>query len=221
MGIDATSKQAMPDTRDQGDLDGLSSRELRRAYDRVAVGILIIDRAGVLLELNSAAAKVLAVVTDDDGVPNEPPQICVRVEGAPIADVIGSLPRGRWRTAQIRDAHGAVFDSRFTVCPDDTDLPPFAVVTIWQAARRGPDAAPERRRADGALRQRLSGLGLAHSEVEVAELLLQGHRVASIANELFLSTHTVRNRLKRIFAKLDVGSQVELVLLLRSLVDVG
>ncbi len=52
---------------------------------------------------------------------------------------------------------------------------------------------------------------LSPREVEVFELLLAGHRVATIADVLFLSTHTVRNHLKSIFRKTDVHSQAELI----------
>lgn len=54
-------------------------------------------------------------------------------------------------------------------------------------------------------------------EIEVVQLILAGHRIATIAELLFLSPHTVRNRLKRVFRSLDVRSQAELVTLLRSM----
>ena len=55
------------------------------------------------------------------------------------------------------------------------------------------------------------------AEIEVVDLLLLGHRVATIASLLFVSPHTVRNRLKSIFPKLGVHSQVELVRLARGM----
>jgi DNA-binding CsgD family transcriptional regulator len=42
-------------------------------------------------------------------------------------------------------------------------------------------------------------------------LLLEGHRVVSIAAELGVSEHTIRNHLKSIFRKLGIHSQAELV----------
>jgi DNA-binding CsgD family transcriptional regulator len=56
---------------------------------------------------------------------------------------------------------------------------------------------------------------LSHREREVLELLLGGQRVVSIADQLCLSGHTVRNHLKSIFRKLDVHSQAELIELFR------
>lgn len=56
---------------------------------------------------------------------------------------------------------------------------------------------------------------LSPRETEVLEHLLNGHRVTSIATELSVSEHTVRNHLKSMFRKLSVHSQAELVGLVR------
>lgn len=52
---------------------------------------------------------------------------------------------------------------------------------------------------------------LSRREREVLLSLADGNRVATIARSLFISPHTVRNHLKSVFAKLGVGSQVELL----------
>ncbi|MBW2447691.1 MAG: helix-turn-helix transcriptional regulator [Deltaproteobacteria bacterium] len=52
---------------------------------------------------------------------------------------------------------------------------------------------------------------LSPRELEVLELIRNGYRVATVARRLFISPHTVRNHLKRIFLKLEVGSQGELL----------
>jgi DNA-binding CsgD family transcriptional regulator len=57
---------------------------------------------------------------------------------------------------------------------------------------------------------RLSG-----RELEIVMRLLDGDRVPSIAGSLFLSPSTVRNHLSAVFRKLRVGSQQELIHLLR------
>ena len=57
---------------------------------------------------------------------------------------------------------------------------------------------------------------LSAREREVATLLLAGHRVTTIAEDLYVSPHTVRNHLRSMFRKLDVGSQAELMRRLRS-----
>ena len=58
-------------------------------------------------------------------------------------------------------------------------------------------------------------------EREVLEHLMQGSRVQSIANALFISQSTVRNHLKAIYRKLDVSSQAELIEKVRSLARPG
>jgi DNA-binding NarL/FixJ family response regulator len=60
---------------------------------------------------------------------------------------------------------------------------------------------------------------LSPREVEVLELIRNGYRVATVARRLFISPHTVRNHLKRIFLKLEVGSQAELLEKLKPLND--
>lgn len=51
---------------------------------------------------------------------------------------------------------------------------------------------------------------LSKREREIFDLIVDGNRVATVASELFLSEHTVRNYLKRIYQKLDVHSLGEL-----------
>jgi DNA-binding CsgD family transcriptional regulator len=58
---------------------------------------------------------------------------------------------------------------------------------------------------------------LSKREREVLARLVEGQRVPSIAEQLFISQHTVRNHLKSIFRKLDVGSQAELIERVREL----
>ena len=54
-------------------------------------------------------------------------------------------------------------------------------------------------------------LDLTSRELEVVRLLLSNGRVRSIAEQLDISPHTVRNHLRSIFRKLGVHSQVELI----------
>jgi DNA-binding CsgD family transcriptional regulator len=60
------------------------------------------------------------------------------------------------------------------------------------------------------------GLGrLSGRELEIVMRLMSGDRVPAIAESLFLSPSTVRNHLSAVFRKLRVGSQQELIHLLR------
>ncbi len=56
---------------------------------------------------------------------------------------------------------------------------------------------------------------LSDREREVVHALQRGLRVAEIAGQLHLSPHTVRNHVKRVFRKLGVHSQIELLAELR------
>ena len=58
---------------------------------------------------------------------------------------------------------------------------------------------------------------LSAREKEVLTYLVAGKRVPAIAEELFISPHTVRNHLKNIYSKLYVGSQSQLIELVRNL----
>ncbi len=54
-------------------------------------------------------------------------------------------------------------------------------------------------------------------EMDVLELLSIGDRVAAIAEQLFISEHTVRNHLKSMFRKTGTSSQAELIKFVRAL----
>ena len=56
-------------------------------------------------------------------------------------------------------------------------------------------------------------------EKEILQLLVAGERVPSIAKQLFISQHTVRNHLKSMYRKVEVGTQSELIHRVRSLSD--
>ncbi len=58
---------------------------------------------------------------------------------------------------------------------------------------------------------------LSKREREVLARLVNGDRVPTIAEKLFISQHTVRNHLKNIFRKLDVSSQGELIERIRAI----
>jgi two-component system nitrate/nitrite response regulator NarL len=57
---------------------------------------------------------------------------------------------------------------------------------------------------------------LSSRQWQVLVRLLRGERVPTIAHDLFLSPHTVRNYLAAIFERFDVHSQAELIALLRT-----
>jgi DNA-binding CsgD family transcriptional regulator len=54
---------------------------------------------------------------------------------------------------------------------------------------------------------------LTHGELRVVSLVAQGMSNRSIADELYLSRHTIDAHLKHIYLKLDIHSRVELTVL--------
>jgi PAS domain S-box-containing protein len=59
--------------------------------------------------------------------------------------------------------------------------------------------------------------GLSPREREVLHHLILGDRVSNIAEQLFISKHTVRNHLKSVYRKTGVNSQAEVIKWVRSL----
>jgi DNA-binding NarL/FixJ family response regulator len=58
---------------------------------------------------------------------------------------------------------------------------------------------------------------LHHPKLNDLSPLVAGDRVPTIADRLHISQHTVRNHLKSMYRKLDVGAQADLIALVRSL----
>lgn len=75
-----------------------------------------------------------------------------------------------------------------------------------------PDAEPGIERIGELSREHTSRLSA--REKEIVEALSTGRRVKEIAQDLVISTHTVRNHLKAIYRKLNVRSQFELISLM-------
>lgn len=63
--------------------------------------------------------------------------------------------------------------------------------------------------------------GLSGRQTEVLVALMSGDRVASIAKQLHISPHTVRNHLKVMYRHFGVGNQAELIEHVRALVSAG
>ncbi|EIV92434.1 LuxR C-terminal-related transcriptional regulator [Frankia sp. QA3] len=56
--------------------------------------------------------------------------------------------------------------------------------------------------------------GLTGRERQVTEYLIAGHKTAEIAERMWISRHTLRDHMKSIFAKMNVGSRPELTAIL-------
>jgi len=69
--------------------------------------------------------------------------------------------------------------------------------------------------ASGPVRSDFDLSQLSSRELEIVTRLMTGDRVPAIAKQLFLSEGTIRNHLSSVFGKLGVGTQQELIELLR------
>lgn len=86
---------------------------------------------------------------------------------------------------------------------------------ITRLARRIRSAMASQAVASAPLRRDVNLGRLGSRDLEIVTRLMVGDRVSSIAKLLFLSEGTVRNHLSSVFGKLGVGTQRELIELLR------
>jgi DNA-binding CsgD family transcriptional regulator len=94
--------------------------------------------------------------------------------------------------------------------------PPADVERLMRRLGRGIELAAVSRSMSAFPREGVPGLArLTAREIDIVGRLMAGDRVPAIAVALFISQSTVRNHLSAVFGKLRVGSQQELVALLR------
>jgi DNA-binding CsgD family transcriptional regulator len=108
----------------------------------------------------------------------------------------------------------------FTIVPDwdDQDLPGAASAAeraLWRLGS-GMEASAVSRELAGVAPGKVGDMQrLTTRELDIVGRLMGGDRVPAIATALFLSQSTIRNHLSAVFRKLKVGSQQELLDLLR------
>lgn len=91
----------------------------------------------------------------------------------------------------------------------------FIVVGIWIGQRTARPAAS--REAFEPNDQALDYLGISPRELEVLELLAQGHSNKEIGKTLFVSPNTVKTHLANLYQKLEVSRRTQAVQKARSL----
>lgn len=205
-------------------------------FDDLSEGVLVVDQAGHRVYSNPALnAFVAANACIPHGTIEPPPYVPADQRQRYLQAVQGSssllvldgsgtastslelVPAGKPRL-RTRVTIGAFSGSRgrFAVWLFKPELTP----TTWPAWMTRPNDGSSngfRHNVDGYLESR-SGTtvgSLTRREKDVLELLLEGHRVTSIARRLHVSPQTVRNHLKGVFRKLGAHSQVELIDALR------
>ena len=183
---------------DVGALLPIASAVLRRAQGRVAQStsarhpvVLILDAAGEIRSATAGASAVLdelrAEGLDEPGVPATIRAAATRARWSRSTSSFATRIRGR-------DGHW----SRLHVAPME-DPDGSVAVTIEQA--RPGDLVPIM----------LESYGLTDRETEVVLLLARGLSAKEIADELLISSHTVRDHVKAVYEKAGVNGKGELV----------
>ena len=90
----------------------------------------------------------------------------------------------------------------------------FTALGIWVGSRLtgGGGAAPFEKNV-----QAIEYLGISERQVEVLELLAQGHSNQEIADRLFVSPNTVKTHLANLYGKLEVSRRTQAVQKARAL----
>ncbi len=177
----------------------LVARVLKAAACRLNIAalgpgaMLVLDEHNRIEHLTTAAGDLLDELRTtvdgvaEPGVPSIVPAVATRARASRTASHVASRVRGssgRWL--------------RITAQPMEGES---GKVAVRIEPARASDLTPIL----------LESYGLTDREVEIVLLLARGLATKEIAAELSLSTHTVRDHIKSIFHKTDVGSRGELV----------
>jgi DNA-binding CsgD family transcriptional regulator len=160
-------------------------------------GLLVFDRSGRLVNLNDAGTAWLAELPGnamgDEGIPS-PVRVLLSHALAVAEGRAGGTPRMRLRTA--RGPWAVLHASHLPGTGEGGDL--LAVVVEPAASA---EIAP----------LIVQAYALTPREQQVISALARGLGTAEIAAELHLSTHTVRDHVKAVLAKLGASTRGELV----------
>lgn len=160
------------------------------ALDRVSDVVVLTDPGGQVQYLNRRADEVFVGVDGTD-----PTDSAIGMALASASELIGS---GDKRVVmQDVDANDASYVARTTRLPDRAR----AVMTTLHPRTPSPARLPV-------------WSVLTTREQQIAELASEGLTTRAIAQRAFISENTVKQHLKRIFAKTDVNSRAELVQLI-------
>jgi DNA-binding CsgD family transcriptional regulator len=193
-----------PEARLVASVSGLLAEGLRRAMLLEAIdgdtepapaGVALIAGDGSVVKADQAGGRWLAELAgaDDDGLPPAVAAVDARaraagrhaVDDGPVARVRIWTRSGRWLLV------------RASVLGDGDDALTAVLIEPLSAADLAPLVA--------------TAHGLSEREREVTQLVARGLSTTAIAERLFLSSWTVQDHLKRIFAKLGVSNRGELV----------
>jgi len=183
----------------------LSSRVwLVTAIEHSSSAVLVLDSRGSILFANDRADDLLSrqteeglsVITEDG---RTTPLLSVLIRLAAMVSPPERLP------LVISNGRAVEVSMHLSASPDD----PAARVCVVTLTEREALSVSD-------VRLYLEKRGISSREAEVVDGVLRGLRNAEIARELFICEYTVKDHLKRVFAKLGVSSRGGLVQALRA-----
>jgi DNA-binding CsgD family transcriptional regulator len=164
-------------------------------------GLLLFDRHGGLASANQEARRWLAELPHEQDLPSD---LGVGVPMWLLGTVFGALAVARGdgdgtARSRVRTRRGTWLVCHASLLCDADDLLTGVAVVIEPATAA--EIAPII----------VQAYDLTDREQQITGLIARGAGTAEIAEELFLSAHTVRDHVKAIFAKVGVSSRGELV----------
>lgn len=186
------------------------------ALNLLAVGVMIVDSRGRILERNESARTILCG-DDGLGVANGRLAITGRGEGVSLAELFDG--------AMAPETTGFPAPIKLVIVPRPSGKRPFSLMVCPLAGTC--DLLNEEERAalvfvsdpdhvpNGSGNRLLGHIyGLTPAEARIASLVAQGLRINEIADLLDITINTARTHLKRVFEKTSVERQAQLVQLL-------
>jgi PAS domain S-box-containing protein len=177
-------------------VSALQSMGLERTLEHVNVPSYVIDTSGVVRWLNSAAERIVGDVRGRQFASVVAPEDTRRARELFARKVVGS--------EKVTDASVAIIDAEGArVAVEVSSVPVFRgehVVGVFGQVSdviEEPHAHPD--------------LRLTPRQAQVLELLERGRSTAQIAEELHLSTETVRNHIRRVLRATGAHSRLEAV----------
>lgn len=125
-----------------------------------------------------------------------------------------NMPNTDFIMLTIRDDNDTIFRSLAAGATGYLlkDTPPAKLLTsIREVYDGGSPMTPDIARRVTQYFQPKTASPLSEREMEVLELLCEGHNYSTVADRLFISGHTVRAHIKNIYRKLQVSSRAEAV----------
>jgi PAS domain S-box-containing protein len=219
------SSRDVTESRRQAVAFAATEQTLRSILQNSVEGVWVVGPSGSTVFVNAYMADLLgatlATMADYSVHDLLPDAVSLRANGDDAAfrrqhEFTFRRPGGqvRWIRANIVsrfDAAGA-YCGAILMCADITEQRTSVEYSVRAALAPVPpiDSAPSSTAALSSIMAKLSA-----RETAVVARLLDGDRVPTIAQTLFVSQSTVRNQLSSVFRKTQVASQQELIRLLR------